>query len=382
MVIALISGTGIFKKLDRVFWDLMTRSQLILFKPDPSILMVAIDQSSLDEMAKSGQNWPWPKDVWEKLIENAERSNVNGILFDIMFEEDGSSDSAYYLDIQKSSEDYFRRTPERPLPVVISSRLIIDSKLPDTLPESFLWLNSENRGFTIENYGITLPGKLSHNTGIGLSNIVPDNDLILRSTPLFYEQAKQIFPTTMAQTLQQVYNIKSFNNAIDPKGRLWIRYYSRGGPSGDFPYISVSELISGEVDPTIIEGKTLIIGGSASLFQDFKKTPIIDSENTFPGFEIQATVISNILKGDYLIQPKISCYLLFLFTFGALAVILAGIFRKSLNRVITLLVLIFLMFITSYLTHFMGYLVPTATALIAITVGSIVVYISKEKLTK
>jgi adenylate cyclase len=95
----------------------------------------------------------------------------------------------------------------------------------------------------------------------------------------------------------------------DEEGKFLIYWYGRGGPNGAFKYYSAHSLIvSGiklrrglppDISPEIFRNKCVLVGGSASGLWDFKPTPFTYLE-IYPGVEIQATILSNLLHHHFI----------------------------------------------------------------------------------
>jgi adenylate cyclase len=94
--------------------------------------------------------------------------------------------------------------------------------------------------------------------------------------------------------------------AADDEGNRLAYWYGRGGPDGVFRYYSIHALIvsaakmrqglAPDLPPAIFRDKKVIVGGSAAGLYDFKPTPFTFLEQ-YPGMEIQATLLSNLLNG-------------------------------------------------------------------------------------
>ncbi len=85
------------------------------------------------------------------------------------------------------------------------------------------------------------------------------------------------------------------------QGELQINYL---GKQRTFPQISIADILNenGNFIPDgALKGKIVLIGATASGLEDVKVTPF---DPVFPGVEIHATVIDNILRQNFLHQPK------------------------------------------------------------------------------
>jgi adenylate cyclase len=80
----------------------------------------------------------------------------------------------------------------------------------------------------------------------------------------------------------------------DEAMRLLVNYY---GPQGTFPTYSVVDVLHGRVPETALRDKIVLIGGAAVGVGDTFVTPFSPA---LPGLERHATVMANILRGEFL----------------------------------------------------------------------------------
>lgn len=84
---------------------------------------------------------------------------------------------------------------------------------------------------------------------------------------------------------------------VDKYGRLLINYYG----TSSFPNYSIIEILRGRTDTSVFKDKIVLIGATAIGLYDMVVTPF---SNVFPGLEVHATLIDNILNNSFLIQPN------------------------------------------------------------------------------
>ena len=75
------------------------------------------------------------------------------------------------------------------------------------------------------------------------------------------------------------------------------------GPAHTFPYYSVSDVIAHRVAPKALNGKLVLVGASALGVGDRWSTPM---GADFPGVEIHANAIDNILTGDFIQRTEVT----------------------------------------------------------------------------
>ena len=86
---------------------------------------------------------------------------------------------------------------------------------------------------------------------------------------------------------------------VDEIGRMLIDFR---GPPGTFPAYSISDLIAHRVPPAAIAGKIALVGLTAHALGDRKVTPV---SGDFPGVEIHANAIDNVLRGDFVRRSRV-----------------------------------------------------------------------------
>jgi len=103
-----------------------------------------------------------------------------------------------------------------------------------------------------------------------------------------------------------------------PNGRMLIRFH---GPPGTFPRMSFWRAVTGELDPSEVRGKIVLIGPSTPTLHDFYCTPYLQKEATtlkledseqevkvlgalMDGFEIHANAIQTILDRRFVTRSK------------------------------------------------------------------------------
>jgi adenylate cyclase len=86
---------------------------------------------------------------------------------------------------------------------------------------------------------------------------------------------------------------------VDEIGRMMIRFR---GPPGTFPAYPISDLIAHRVPPAALAGKIVLVGLTAHALGDREVTP---TGGDFPGVEIHANAIDNVLRGDFVRRSRV-----------------------------------------------------------------------------
>jgi len=83
---------------------------------------------------------------------------------------------------------------------------------------------------------------------------------------------------------------------VNQKGQMMVHFR---GPPGTIPHYSAADIIAHRVPPEALAGKIVVVGVTAHALGDRVVTPV---GGDFPGVEVQATAIDNVLRGDFIYQ--------------------------------------------------------------------------------
>jgi adenylate cyclase len=89
----------------------------------------------------------------------------------------------------------------------------------------------------------------------------------------------------------------SLHLKTDSTGRDQINYH---GPKGTYPYRSLADVVQRKFQPGTFKDKIVLVGASATGIADLRTPPY--GENDYPGVEIHANVIDNILHQNFLVR--------------------------------------------------------------------------------
>jgi len=98
-------------------------------------------------------------------------------------------------------------------------------------------------------------------------------------------------------TLEYI-DLGGINIPVDEKTQVYIPFRGR---QGSFPYVSATDVLSGEVSRERLEDKLVFVGTSATGLLDLRATPVADS---YVGVEIHANLASAILDQRFLSSPS------------------------------------------------------------------------------
>jgi len=169
----------------------------------------------------------------------------------------------------------------------------------------------------------------------GYFNMVPDEDGTVRRLPMAIACGGSVYAPLSLKTLQAYLrhrnpgekanldlkisrfgvsglSVGKIRVPADERGRLLINY--RGGTKS-FPHVSVTDILAGggedgkfpatrngSVERISLKDKIILVGATAIGIFDLRVTPF--SAEDYPGLEIHANVVDNILHGNFLVQPN------------------------------------------------------------------------------
>lgn len=303
-------------------------------EPLPNIVIVAVDNESLAQVGR----WVWPRAVIAELIRRISAANPKVIALDIVFSEPSDFNETSGLTARPkgvSPEQWnvtqsALRAQDQALAEAIreSGRVVLGYAL-DLSPEAtkppgkhlttYNWWKGKGSVRKMPGAIVNLPEIEQAGRASGYFNIFPDEfDGLVRRMPLALQYDDNIrMPLALAALRVAIPNTPlslKFNNdtgdvdsvnfgpiviPVAEDGQLLINYRGRGET---FPHISAADVLRGEVPVEQLRDKIVVVGVTATAVFDIRSTPF---DEVFPGVEIHANVIDNILKGDFIQRPKI-----------------------------------------------------------------------------
>ena len=275
-------------------FDMMVRYRVAVPEPDPDIVIVDINEASLAAMAKDYGRWPWPRQVLGEFVEQIEKQRPQAIVFDILFSDPDvyNPDSDAYFDaaVAATGNTFFPMLRLDPADDALSQIR------PDMIPGVVALGDEAQRDATV---AMVLPHFKAALEGgrLGLHNIYPDADGIVRQYPVYRDDYGWKMPSLPLRIAQQL------KFPLPMAQRVLLNWR---GPPFTYRSVSFSEVFADltskkkQRPPDEFTGKIVIIGSTAPSLFDIKPTPL---SRMHPGVEILATAIDNFKHGDYLRFP-------------------------------------------------------------------------------
>jgi len=308
----------VFQTLDDTFRDYMFL-QRGASAQSHQVVIVDIDEKSL---AALGQ-WPWGRDTMATIIQHLKLAGADVIGLDILFSEpDRTSPSnitkKYQLAMPNTIDhDQMLADAITSANVVLGyflnfTQAINTEQYPNV--SANIWEEAHTQGATLKATGVLLNiDQIQNSTPYnGFINTNYESGMV-RVAPLVIKYNDILFPSLaleMYRVHQAVEDIAVRYNPVgidsleldrkfltDTQGRLHINYR---GPDHTFTYVSAVDAYHNTFKPADIRNKAVLIGTTATGLHDLRVTPFDDA---FPGVEVHANILDNLIVGDYLYQP-------------------------------------------------------------------------------
>jgi adenylate cyclase len=321
-------------------------------------VIVVIDEKSLSELGR----WPWPRTVIARLVDQLKAYGAKAVGFDVVFSE--PDDNAGLKTISALSKEVERSGISDPrLKQLLEKKRILantDADLAHSIQNAknvtlgYFFHTSDKdvahltpeqiqagaAGIANSRYQMIQASKNVSEHAIisayaaasniealtdaaensGFFNAFPDSDGVIRWAPLLVKLHGEYYSPLSISLLQQyldwpmlslkiadfgVEAVRLDNLLIptDEAGRLLVNYL---GPAKSFPHYSISDILHDRLSPDLFRNKIVIVGATATGIYDLRVTPF---SAVYPGVEIHATVVDNILHQSFLVHSGVTKFI-------------------------------------------------------------------------
>lgn len=348
-------GVEFLELIELKAYDLRLRARGIK-QPSGHVALAVIDEKSLKELGK----WPWPRKQIAKLIDYLSEDGAAAIGFDVGFLEPDEHSTIDLLEEIVSELERFEISDQRIREILEEKKQEADNdlKLQKAIQESnssvilgfFFHMSQDTLDFTpspdeikrhlkeVDNatYPLVLyeseepkqdiiprafmpqpniPSLSKAADGQGYFNMMADKDGLVRWMPLAIRCHDNIYLPLSIQSLRYAlgtpplklliaqYGVKGvlLDKLFIPtneSGQVLINYL---GPEKTFPHYSITDILNGRIKKGEFEGKIVLVGATAIGIYDMRNTPF---SPVYPGLEIHATIIDNVITGQFLSRPR------------------------------------------------------------------------------
>jgi len=325
--------------------------------PAPTVALAVIDEKSLDAEGR----WPWPRSKIAQLIDALSADGAKVIGFDIIFSEPDENSQVALLDRLAGQLDALAVTEPRLRRFVAESRFAADNDLtlvkalqrsPAAVVLGYFFhmdasrlddqqIDERESARRLRRIAGSKYPRVRHSGGAGhdppvirayapevnldifsdvaassgFFSLQSDPDGVLRSMPLAIQGGEDFFPPLGLLSAWHYLDRPTLTVEVgahgiegveigdrfaptDEAGRLLINYL---GPPKTFPHFSVTDILQGNVPKGTFKDRVVLVGATAIATYDLRNTPF---SPLYPGLEIHATVVDNLLTGRFMARPE------------------------------------------------------------------------------
>lgn len=327
-------------------------------KPDSSVVILTIDQNSLQYFKRNGKiSWPWPRDFYAAVTHYLAKGGAKAVVYDFHFNE---PDEDRVISSGAENDSLFAASIRTAGNVFLSAQLTHqyeEDQPGDTLikfPEAHPDLRITQQYQFDKTYAPLVPFQEGAK-GIGIVNFIPDEDGVCRRVPVVYEfERKQLYTLSFSVYHNLYHQESSLEKKISSPYLIY--WYGQGGPDGVFKYYSIHAVIVSamkeeqgiepDIPATVFKDKIVFIGSNAPGLLDLRPTPFTYLE-PYPGVEIHATVLSNFLQKHFISEVPFVVLLLVCILFAVVVSLIANNSENIITSTIGILIIVLVFLVVS-----------------------------------
>lgn len=321
------------------------------------IVIITIDDASYEYALDNIGEWPLPRGLYADLVEFVEKQKPRMLAFDMLFVKSAKNNAAE----DKKLANVFKKYDNLYTAMNFDYQAE-DLRRPQNLPQKFeITLNNlsnidfEENAFT--NYRPIVEDIINNTSNIGTVNISRSNDGILRKAPVLVKYRDNFYPQMsflmanggLREVTLNENNTLTFADRViplDKDGNAILNWYGASGSYQEIPLYKIIKKMNGEnIELNAdFKDKIVFVGMTANSLFDLKTTP---TDKLFPGVEVLATYVNNILDNNFVTKAPIACTIL-------LSVLISLIIGFITLKFVSVSAMIFLTLLT-----YMGYTIFT-----------------------
>ncbi len=287
-------------------------------RPGPStsqIRLVFLDQYSLDWGKERGWSWPWPRQVYGPVIDFCRRSGARAVAFDVIF----SEPSVYGVEDDEALGAAVAASPNFVGAVFVGRETGGTAKWPaDLRPQPIRMAASVPRSMLLPRAAFPVPEVATNATLLATVFGNPSRDGVYRRALPFSVFDGQVVPSLglgayLASQTNRTLGLsgpwlrigdRSAPVPLDRRGNVILHYRGR---SQTHRTVNIAAVIESEmrlkegqaplIDPASFSNAYVLLGFTAPGLFDLRSSPV---SAVYPGVEIHATFLDNLLAGDFM----------------------------------------------------------------------------------
>jgi adenylate cyclase len=280
---------------------------------DKDIVLVMVDQSSLDHFEAEGTPWPWPRNIYEGVLRFLKTGGAKAVVFDVLFT--GPSPNV-------ADDATLGKALGESVPVALAMQTGRDAHpLRAAPPPERFTLRTEMRlaAYAQPSLSARVPVPELRDGAKLLGDTRADADLdgVFRRVPLLTSMGGRLYPTLPAAAA-----MLATGRTLDelaPRltdGRMLVRFHGESltddASARTYDSYQIGDVLMSQValddgrkpdlSPSLFKDKIVFIGMNAPGLLDNHPSPI---SVKFPGTEILAAATDNLMNNDFLTRASL-----------------------------------------------------------------------------
>ena len=385
--------SGLMEAWEGKSWDWRVALMAKPGKATDDIRLILLDQQSLDWGKEINElTWPWPREIYGAIVNFCKRSGAKAVAFDVLF----TDPSKYGVEDDAAFAQAVSDFGQVALAAFLSNQSGNTSHWPAAVPlpgfkTTGLDRLQKNTGTTFRTFSLTsMPIEELARQAAVLCNVSlnPDPDGIYRKVDLLSIFDGKLLPSLGLGVLlagnpgvslefqPRNLTVGGRKIPIDRNGYAILRYR---GPSGTHKVYNAAAVLQSEIqiqngeqpnirDPNAFKDKYVLFGFSAPGLYDLRSSPI---SGVFPGVEIYATLLDNLLSGDFIRRLPVWTTLALLLVLSLICAFSLTYVSRTASTVAAIAIFISMPVGLSFGAYHKGYWLPLVVleAAIVITIG-------------
>ena len=389
--------TSFFEVAENRTFDYRQSIRIIHKQPVPNkdIVVLAVDDASLEFLWDKYGEWPIPRDVYADIVNYIEKDKPQAIIFDLLFikpiRSEKVSDTRFTDTLNSYDNIYtgmnFDNVPsDVRLPADLPDRLHVKLDKPASV--------DIKKKYTFSNCRTILPELLNGKVHVGMTNVIRNNDGIIRKVAPLVAYKENYYPYLAfkaGSNYLMAHNVDSYkiypnktlkvsdlNIPLNNYGEAILNWYGVSGTHSSYP---VYKLIRDMENVSQKSGmdfrdKIVIIGTTATALHDTKSVPI--QEGVYPGVEVHATFFNNMLDNNFIKQTDRLFNVLLISVLAGLTIIIVMYSASTIFAVLsTILFALAYLFASYYVMEIFNLWIPVVIPVVVITVTFALTFIAK-----
>lgn len=316
LLVMLLDAAGALERLELLTRDVRFASALGRKPPRGDVMIAWVDQDSIDSVRRDGFGFPWPRTIWQDAIRYIASGGPKAIVLDVLWTEPrdaAAEDQEFQKVLKEIANDVhsFKFVSFREGGFTAAEAATF---APRGLPLTGIPAALQGRLPTERGYVLPIPEIESGADRMGFVNVRPDADKVFRHYDLVRLCEGRAYPSLALAAVMQATGTSELG--FDTRGlrlgdrtvpttddgRLQLAFR---GPEFTFPKVKLLNVVKSagqveanetpDVPAATFRDKVVVVGINADGYEDITATPM---SRVFPGPELHATAIDNLLSGD------------------------------------------------------------------------------------